>query len=771
MEEEGYIVYTNSTFSEGKTYVNLFGRTKKGKTYHTKNEHSPYFFIKSSDTKKAKEVITLNIKETDFLDFEGNKVSTVSFNSNDDKKNVGAILKNNNIVLYEFDISCEEQFLNDNDIYSTIKISGISDSLGIINNPKLTPTNSDISLEIVSIDIETNRKLEIISISLYGEKIKKTIIVSDEKVKGAEIVPNEKELVLKTISLIKEADPDIITGWNVIDFDLHIIEERCKYYKIPFVLGRTDENCRLMLYEDFVKDSSANFNGRIVLDGISVVRINFVDVDDYKLDTVAKSILGEQKVEIIDDDKIDKRDVIENLYKNDKNKLAEYNFVDAKLVYDILQKDMLSLLIARSKITGMRIDKVKQSIKSLDSMYIKEAHKRGIVCYSMFSYNKEEPVVGAYVMTSKPGLYENLIVLDFKSLYPSIMRTYNIDPFALDKTGKANIVTANGVHFNKKEGILPELLRKLWVQRDETKKKKDTIGSYAFKVTMNSFYGALANPTCRFFSMDIANAITQTARATIKETISIIEKWDYNVIYSDTDSIFINTKCEDIEEAKKIGKKIEKDINKHFTNKIREEFDISSYIELQFDKTYSKFFMPSIRDSKEGAKKRYAGLLIDEKNKKIDITGLEYVRRDWTKLAKEFQYHLLEILFYEKDEKIIKKKITEYIKEYVIKLNNNEFDNLLVYRKTLTKGVEEYTKTTPPHVKAAMKMEKVNTNVIKYVMTTDGPEPILQIKHAIDYEHYIEKQLRPIANSILDLYSMNFDDVISKSKQNTLFGY
>jgi DNA polymerase II len=770
-EIKGFITYQNSTFEEGKTYINIFGRSEKGNPFFVKKEFRPYFFIKKRDAENASKLIKLDIEETEFLDFEENSVSKVIFNSSDDKRKVGEILKKENISVYEFDLDPEEQFFNDNLIYSDAKITGKKDILDIFFNPEIEPIKqTEVKLKVISLDIETNWKEEILCISYFGDDIKESIIVCDEKVNGAKSFKTEKEMLEYFIDIIKKTDPDIITGWNVIDFDLNIIKTRCRKYKIKFDLGRTQEECKINVFSDFMRDSTANFFGRVVLDGMSVLRMNFVNVEDYTLNTAAKTILSDKKIEIMNDnEKRDKRDIIEELYQKEKNKLVEYNLVDAKLVYDILMKDQLSLLIERSRITGMRIDKVKQSIKSLDSMYIKSAHKRKVVCYSMFSYNKEEPVVGAYVMKSKPGIYENLIVLDFKSLYPSIMRTYNIDPFTMKKNGK--IITANNVHFDDKQGILPEILEMLWKQRDETKKRKDKIGSYAFKVTMNAFYGAIANPTCRFFSMDIANAITSTARATIKETISIIESWNYEVIYSDTDSIFINTKCEKKEDAKKIGKKIEKDINIIFNEKIKKNLGVNSCIELQFEKTYEKFLMPSIRDSKEGAKKRYAGLLTDDEKRKIDITGLEYVRRDWTALAKEFQYHLLEILFFESDNEKIKEKMKEYIKDYADKLKCGDFDEKLIYKKSLNKSVEEYTKTTPPHVKAAKKMESISSNIIKYVMTTDGPEPVLDIKHQIDYEHYAKKQLKPIADSILEFFGLSFDEITAKSKQKKLFGF
>lgn len=764
---KGFITYINNTYDEGKTYINIFGRSQKGDSFHIRTEFQSYFFMKTEHANKAKDRIKLIVEDTNLVDFEGNKVSKILFSSFEDRKNVGEILKKEGHVLYEFDLNCEEQFLNQNYIYSDIEFEGEQDILGVYNNPKIKPSDSKVKLTIASIDIETSKQNKIISVSIYGDDVSEVYVVSKEKVKNAHIVKDEKELLITFIKRIKEIDPDIITGWNVIDFDLNMIKNRCKEHKIPCILGRTNDECRIMIFNDFFRDSIVNCYGRVVLDGISVLRSNFISLPDYKLDTAAKELIKDQKIDIMEetDDAMSKWDVIEHLYKTDKEKLAKYNLIDSKLVYDILKKDMLELLIKRSRITGMRIDKVKQSIRSLDSMYIKEAHKRGVVCYSSFNFSKEEPVQGAYVMKSKAGLYENLIVLDFKSLYPSIIRTYNIDPFTKRNDGK--IVCANDVRFDDKKGILPKLIEDLWSSRDEAKKNKDNEGSWAFKITMNSFYGAIANPTCRFFSMELANAITQTSRATILSTIKLIEDWGYEVIYSDTDSIFVNTKCEKTNDALKIGKKIEKDVNKHITTELKNKFGVTSCIELEFEKTYKKFLMPSSRDSREGAKKRYAGLKIVGDNTKIDIVGMEYVRRDWTKLAKNLQWTLLEMLF--NDKKI--DEIKKHIKTYVDDLKKNKYDEDLIYSKSLNKPIEAYTKTTPPHVKAAKKMTSITSNIIKYVMTKDGPEPTTNQTSEIDYDHYIEKQLKPIANAILELFDEDFDNVIASNTQKTLFGF
>ena len=157
-------------------------------------------------------------------------------------------------------------------------------------------------------------------------------------------------------------------------------------------------------------------------------------------------------------------------------------------------------------------------------------------------------------------------------------------------------------------------------------------------------------------------------------------------------------------------------------------------------------------------------MLSDGKTEHLNIVGLETVRRDWTECAKEFQMTLLKRIF-------AKQEVASYIKKFVEEVKAGKHDALLVYRKALGKEVEEYTKTTPPHVKAARMLEKIDSNIIEYYITVNGPEPVQKLKSKIDYDHYIDKQLKPIADSILVFFNQAFDDVVYGKRQKSLFEY
>jgi len=218
---------------------------------------------------------------------------------------------------------------------------------------------------------------------------------------------------------------------------------------------------------------------------------------------------------------------------------------------------------------------------------------------------------------------------------------------------------------------------------------------------------------------------------------------------------------------------VEKSIDDFYAKHVKTDYHRENSIDIEIDKIFLDFIMPRVRGSEEGAKKRYAGIVIDEKGeRRLDATGLEIVRRDWTDLAKEFQGKMLELVFAKEDP-------VAYVKEFVQGLKDGKLDDKLMYRKAIRKELEGYTKTTPPHVKAARKLEEagipLTSSLIEYVMTVDGPEPMQLLvkrkKKEIDYEHYIDKQLRPIADAILCFYDTSFDDILKGNSQKTLFGY
>jgi DNA polymerase-2 len=248
----------------------------------------------------------------------------------------------------------------------------------------------------------------------------------------------------------------------------------------------------------------------------------------------------------------------------------------------------------------------------------------------------------------------------------------------------------------------------------------------------------------------------------MKLTREFVEDRDYEVIYGDTDSIFIwLRRTHTNENAHAVATTLVRDINAWWTNSLREEHGLQNFLEIEFDTHYKKFFMPTIRGSDVGSKKRYAGLSVDASGKEEMVyRGLEMARSDWTPLARQFQEGLLSRIFHDEPYK-------EFVTDYAEALLAGKMDDLLIYRKRLRHRLDAYLVNVPPQVRAARIADDHNSRVnrprqyqnggwIRYVMTRSGPEPMESRQSRIDYEHYLTRQLQPIADAILQPIGESF---------------
>ena len=779
------IVYPTYETINNETIIQLYGRLENGESFVAQKKLEPYFFIKESDLKKVKLLLTkYKFEETNLTNFKNEKVIKISSSIQSELNKLHQFI-NKNIETYEADIKPHLRFLSDNKILGIINIEGDYESSEKINRiynaPEITPLKTEYKpkLKIASIDIESDKKTgKLFCIGIYTEKENERKVFMQTNHKLTNVIPckTEEECLEKFKQDLIKLDPDIITGWNIIDFDLVYLKALFQKHKIPIDIGRNSNNIKLRIESNFFKASSADIPGRQVLDGLSLIKDTFIqeaptikkaEFESYQLEDVAQALIKEGK--LIKGKS--RHEEIESLYEKNTDsthqKLANYNINDCKLVYDILEKTkIIDLAIERSLLTGLPLDRLTASIAAFDSLYLREARKRNLVCPTTKFGNKEERIKGGYVQSTKPGIYNNVLILDFKSLYPSIIKTFNIDPssYIEDPTQsekKSLIESPNKAYFKNQSGILPEIIEKLHQAREKAKKEKRELSSYAIKIIQNSFFGVLASPNCRFFNLKMANAITHFGQFIIKLTAQEIEKLGYKVIYSDTDSSFVETNLQK-DKANELGIKIQEHINNFYKNYVKKHYNRTSCLELEFEKQYISLMIPKLRGQEAAAKKRYAGLIEKNGEEEIEITGLEAIRGDWTEAAHEFQKELLLKIFHKEDP-------IPFIKSFIKKIESGSLDKELIYRKSIRKALEQYTKTTPPHVKAARQLEKLESNIIEYYQTIAGPEPIQNLKHKIDYEHYIEKQIKPIANQILTLFNKNFDDILQNSKQTTLF--
>ncbi|HEX7408635.1 MAG TPA: DNA polymerase II, partial [Candidatus Binatia bacterium] len=592
----------------------------------------------------------------------------------------------------------------------------------VYRNPNLRPARWVPRLKVLSIDIETSLEGErLYSIALFGCGMDRVIIVHEGVLGNAECVPSEQAAIRRFLELLRDLDPDVITGWNVVDFDLAFLARVARRHGVRFAIGRSDDEFDLRKDPSFTRESRAVVFGRQVLDGLSLMRGAFIRLDDYKLETAAQAFLGKGKLITGDG----RHTEIEALYRGDPQRLVDYNLQDARLVLELLERTgLVDLTIERSLLTGMQLDRVSAAIASVDSLYLNALRARGVVAPSVGADQREAVITGGYVMESKPGLYQNVLVFDFKSLYPSIIRTFNIDPLTyvpnrvplLAKEGPGEVPAAgvvrapNGACFRRDvAGIIPELLTSLAAEREQAKRAGNSVKSNAIKILMNSFYGVLGASASRLFSPDVANAVTHFGQLIIRRAAECAEHTGHEVLYGDTDSLFVDTHEPDAERARQLGERLRAEIGAAVAHSLETEFGCHSFLELEFEKLYRRFFLPEIRGGKIGSKKRYAGLLVDDATEQIEFVGLESVRRDWSEVSKRFQRELLQRVFHNQP-------VQEFIRAFIADLRAGRFDDELTYKKAIRKELDAYTKTTPPHVKAARKQSGTPGRIIAYVM-------------------------------------------------------
>jgi DNA polymerase-2 len=179
-------------------------------------------------------------------------------------------------------------------------------------------------------------------------------------------------------------------------------------------------------------------------------------------------------------------------------------------------------------------------------------------------------------------------------------------------------------------------------------------------------------------------------------------------------------------------------------------------MELEFEEYFRYFFLPSDRQGEGSRAKNYAGLQMDERSQKLEIKGMEAVRSDWTPLARQLQRDLLRMLF----ERQPPEKMVSHVRSLIRSMQAGQLDDELVYRKRIRKPLEAYTRTTPPHIKAARLLPRT-VRVVRYLMTTDGPQPLGFVKAPVDYEHYRIKQILPIVEGLALFAGFRADEAVS----------
>jgi DNA polymerase-2 len=691
-------------------------------------------------------------------------------------------LRQHGIDVYEADVRPPERYLMERFITAPVRYTGqpADGNAALLIDGHLKPAEGYRPvLSTVSLDIETTMSGELYSIALEGCGQRQVYVLGPPNGDASgcdfalEYCDSRLDLLLKLEEWMARHDPDAIIGWNLVQFDLRVLQQNAERVQHVLRLGRGGSAVE---WREHSKQEHffVSIAGRLVIDGIEALRSATWSFPSFSLEHVAQSLLGEGKSI---DNPYDRMSEIDRMFAEDKPALARYNLKDCELVTRIFEKTgLLDFLLERASVTGLAADRSGGSVAAFEHLYMPVMHRQGHVAPNIGDVvGGDSP--GGFVMDSRSGLYDSVLVLDYKSLYPSIIRTFLIDPVGLiEGLREDEAATVPGflsARFSRTRHCLPEIVRRVWEGRDAAKRERNANLSQALKIIMNSFYGVLGSSGCRFFDPRLASSITLRGHQIMHRTRELIEGQGYQVIYGDTDSTFVWLgRAHSDEEAGRIGRALVAHVNDWWRRHLDEELGLSCALELQYERHFRRFLMPTVRGSEEGSKKRYAGLVSKpDGSEEVVYKGLETVRTDWTPLAQQFQQGLYERIF--KGE-----PYEDFVRDYVARTLRGDFDELLVYRKRLRRALEEYQRNVPPHVRAARAADEYhlrhgrpaqyrNGGWIRYLMTVAGPEP-LETRHApIDYEHYLTKQLEPVADAILPFIGDSFARLTSP--QQALF--
>ena len=798
--------------TDNGTDVLLFGKTKNNeKICVIDSSVYPYFYIKA--LKDEKETIKLlengirgnkpiSIKKTEKIHF-GKKTNLIKVELKwpslvkDWREELS---KWPNINLFEADIIFTRRYLVDKEIIPLILTDAEGEQAESSYKipcfraksieQKSTESINKSNLDILSFDIETYgylghkinpEKNPILMIGLYGKRLKK--VITWKRIPNApdyvEFVEGEAELLKKFIEYVEKYNPDILTGYFSDGFDLPYIETRCKKYKINLNLGIDHSGINL-------KSDGVKISGIVHIDAYKFVTKIFktaLETDTYSLDEVAKEVLGKEK------HKVDLNELPEAWDKNISEKLvkfAEYNYQDVLITYELVEK-ILPNLEEIVKIIGLPFDDVNRMAYSqlVEWFIIKQTVKENQLIPNRPSAQEQgnrqlQRFKGAFVFSPQPGLYEDIVVFDFRSLYPTIISSHNIGPDALncECCSESEKVPLEGerIWFCKKvKGFLPGIIEDLIARRGRVKEllkqnKKDSLlqaRSETLKLLANSFYGYLGFFGARWYNFNCGQSVTAYGRYYINKVIKQAQEKDFGVIYSDTDSIFMLLK----DKTKNQAQEFADEINKH----------LPGTMELEYEAHYPRGIFVSAKASGFGAKKKYALLKEDGFFK---IKGFETIRRNWSEIAQEVQEKVIEIILKDSNKERAKDEAVNYVRTIVADVKNKKIikDKMIISMK-LQKPLEEYD-AIGPHVTIARQLYAKGINVgvgslIQFIITEGKgikAEPIRdkaklpeQTKDKeYDADYYINHQIVPTVESIFEVVGITKQELLEGKVQSKL---
>ncbi len=744
--------------------VELFGRTRDGKSITVQYEgFKPYFYaVEAPDSllKQFESDPEVQKTEPKELLYENKRTQcfkitlTHPWKTPDyrDRARAGGAR-----VVLAADIPFAHRFVYDMDLASCVQIEGeeiekdrttdlVVRAKGFENIDPFYP-----KLKILSFDIENSLKDN--HLFMIGCSIRDNGELREEYFTG-----NEKEMIENFRLLIQKEDPDIITGYNIDGYDIPVILERAQKHGIKDLRWSRNNVPIRNIGNRFWRS-----HGRIIADAWWNAK-NQLKPKQETLNAVAKLLLDEQK-EDVDPASIDEE------WEKDQEKVIKYCLKDAELALRILEKiEIIPKSMDLATVSKLPVDDVLNGRTStlIDSILIREADRNNIGVPMTRRDRTVESIEGGYVHSIEPGIYHWLCVLDFKAMYPSLIIENNVCFTTTDEKGKT--VSPVGVHFlsaEQREGLLPRILARLMKERDDIKRKmneaknEDERKYYyglqdAVKTLMNAFYGVFASAFYRFTNPKIGASITAFARENIKSIISKLEEDDIKVIYGDTDSIFLKSPYENLEQSVEFGKNA------------AERFSKGGAV-LEFEQVLSSFFS-------HGRKKRYVGKAAWPKDEMI-VRGYEIRRTD----AFDLQSKTQEEIF----ERILEDDINGAIqtaRETVTNVQQGKIQlESLVISRTCKDPKQYKNPDSMANVQAAKKLQQMGYEFtpgmkVSWIVTNGKRTPI-EVEPYVsgrafegkpDWEYYA-RRIAHTLSYITDYFDWDEKSLLAGTQQATLF--
>ena len=744
--------------------IRLYGRAEGlGAVALVFTETKPVFFVDREEKLPALDCRFERKQLGKLTSMSGRPVDGLYFNSGKDLRTAADRFKATGVRHYEADVRPVERFLMERFINgrATIAGEGVPEGgLTVFTNPKIKAAKKTVALQIASLDIETGARSGIlysIAVHLTGqdEERGRVFMLGDARRDMPEnlaIYPSERDLLSAFFAWFREQDPDIIIGWYVIGFDLMFLEQKCRDLGLELDLAR--DGSKVVLHDKPGAGYFATIAGRQVVDGIPALRHAGYTFTNYKLETVARELLDTGK--LITQDGVDKIAEIDRQFREDKPALARYNMEDCVLVSRIFEKvSLIPYMQQRCLYSGLMMDQLGIGNAALDHYYLPKLHRKGMVAPNPADEVEEAVVSEGAADMAKPGHYRNVVALEMVNIWPSLIRVFRIDPLALARAEVEPVLLPGGYRFSGTEHLLPALFERLMQRWEEARKSNDAIARKALEVQMQAHCKALRAKTNRFYNPTLPEALASVESWLVGQSRKFLEERQYIVAAADAEMIFVVLKAEEVGTAAASGQRLAEMLTAFWQDRLSKEFGYSS-IEVAFGGHFSHYLVPHYKKEM----RRYAGLMAGKNGEKLLLEGLDGVVSGRIALAESFREQLFTRFF-------AGEKMETWLPQFEGELRQGTYDTDLAYRKRIRKKVSEYAQNAPPHIRAARMLDKPGREVT-YVWTLRGPVPVALEPKDFDYDHYIQKQIAPIANLVLGLRDKTWD-TLTEPEQISLF--